>query len=161
MSTTIIFYSIAILATLLSWLKDQKKTKAALKKAYNSFMNLLPALIPMTLFVGIMLTLVSPEVIGKLLGEKSGLLGIVIGAVIGSISFMPSFVAFSLGQNLLLGGAGYPQVAVFVSTLMAVGVSSLSVELKYFDKKMTLYRNFMALVASLIFALIIALTLKG
>lgn len=161
MTTTIIFYSIAFIATSVSLIKDRKKTKAALMKAYKSFMNLLPALIPMTLFVGIMLTIVSPDVIGRLLGEKSGLLGIAIGAIIGSISFMPSFVAFSLGQNLLIGGAGYPQVAVFVSTLMAVGISSLSVELKYFDKKMTLYRNFMALVASLIFALIISMTVKG
>lgn len=161
MTTTILFYSIAILATGISFYKDRKKTKMALKKAYKSFMNLLPALIPMTLFVGIMLTIVSPEIIGKLLGEKSGFIGILIGATIGSISFMPSFVAFSLGQNLLIGGAGYPQVAVFVSTLMAVGVSSLSVELKYFDKKMTFYRNFMALVASFVFALIIALTMKG
>lgn len=161
MTTTLIFYSIAILATTVSFIKHKEKTFLALKKAKKSFFNLLPALIPMTLFVGIMLTLVSPQVIGRLLGEKSGLLGVSLGAIIGSISFMPSFVAFSLGENLLKGGAGYPQVAVFVSTLMAVGVSSLSVELKYFDKKMTFYRNIIALGASLIFAFIISLTLKG
>ena len=155
MTTTIIFYSLALLLTGVSFLKDKKKTLQALKKAYMSFMKLLPALIPMVLFVGIMLTLVPPSLIGLLLGEESGILGIAIGAVIGSISFMPSFVAFSLGENLLLGGAGYAQVAVFISTLMAVGVSSLTVELKYFDKKLTLLRNVAALFASLIFSLII------
>lgn len=161
MTTALIFYSLALIATLVSFVNNKKKTKQALIKARKSFLNLLPALIPMTLFVGIMLTIVSPEVIGRLLGEESGLMGVAIGAIIGSISFMPSFVAFSLGENLLLGGAGYTQVAIFVSTLMAVGVSSLAVEIKYFDKKMTLYRNIMALGASFVFALIISLTLKG
>lgn len=159
MTTTIIFYSTAIILTAISWFKDKSKTKKALMKAYKAFMNLLPALLPMVLFVGIMLTLVSPQVIGKLLGEESGALGITLGAVIGSITFMPSFVAFSLGENLLKGGAGYAQVAVFVSTLMAVGISSIGIELKYFDKKLTLYRNIFALIASLIFAFVIGVFL--
>ncbi|PKM54475.1 MAG: permease [Firmicutes bacterium HGW-Firmicutes-5] len=159
MTTTIFFYTASILLTLFSYFKDKKKTKMALKKAYKAFTNLLPALIPMILFVGIMLTLVSPELIGKLLGDESGLIGIIIGAVLGSIVFMPSFVAFSLGENLLIGGAGYPQVAVFISTLMAVGISSLAIELKYFNNKTTILRNVFALFASLIFAGLIGVIL--
>ncbi|MCF8019004.1 MAG: permease [Vallitaleaceae bacterium] len=159
MTTTIFFYTASILLTLLSYFRDKKKTKMALKKAYKAFTNLLPALIPMILFVGIMLTLVSPELIGKLLGDESGFIGIIIGAVLGSIVFMPSFVAFSLGENLLIGGAGYPQVAVFISTLMAVGISSLAIELKYFNNKTTILRNVFALFASLIFAGLIGVIL--
>ncbi|VDN46549.1 Permease [Petrocella atlantisensis] len=159
MTTTIFFYTASILLTLLSYFRDKEKTKMALKKAYKAFTNLLPALIPMILFVGIMLTLVSPDLIGKLLGDESGLIGIIIGAVLGSIVFMPSFVAFSLGENLLIGGAGYPQVAVFISTLMAVGISSLAIELKYFNNKTTILRNVFALLASLIFAGLIGVIL--
>lgn len=159
MITTISFYGIAIILTIISYVKDSKKTLKGLKKAYKSFMNLLPALIPMILFVGILLTLISPELIGQLLGEESGVYGIGIGALLGSISFMPSFVAFSLGQNLLAGGAGYPQVAIFVATLMAVGISSITIELNYFNKKFTIVRNIMALVASLVFALLIGVIL--
>ncbi len=105
----------------------------------------------MVLFVGIALTLVSPEIISRLLGESSGLLGIFAGATLGSIAMMPSFVAFPLGQNLLNNGAAYPQVAVFIATLMAVGISTLSIEVKYFGRKFTLLRNIFALVASFIF----------
>lgn len=155
MTTSIIFYSIAVLFTGISLLKDRKKTQLALKKAYMSFIKLLPALMPMVLFVGIMLTLIPPSLIGLLLGDESGVIGIVLGSIIGSISFMPSFVAFSLGENLLIGGAGYAQVAVFISTLMAVGISSITVELKYFDRKLTIYRNVMAFIASIIFSIII------
>ena len=157
--TTLVFYSSATLLVLISFFKDKKKTKQGLTKAYKSFMKLIPALIPMILFVGIALTLISPEIIASVLGEKSGFLGIIIGAILGSIAFMPSFVAFSLGSNLIDGGAGYAQVAIFVSTLMAVGISSLTIEINYFSKKFTILRNIMALVASLIFALLIGVLL--
>lgn len=155
MITSIIFYVSAITLLLISYIKDRKKTYKALKKAYKSFMKLIPVLIPMVLFVGILLTLVSPEFISKILGDKSGIFGVMLGTLLGSIAFMPGFVAFALGENLLSNGAGYVQVGVFVCTLMAVGVSSYGVEVKYFGKEMTILRNVYALIASLIFALII------
>jgi len=146
--TTIIFYTVAVVLLAISWLANRQKTKKALKKAYMSLMKLLPAIIPMILFVGIIMTILSPEVISRLMGSESGLLGIFIGLGFGSVIFMPSFVTFSLGANLLEAGAGYAQVGALVSTLMAVGISSLSIELKYFDKKLTAARNIMAFVAS-------------
>lgn len=155
MTTSIVFYSSSIILLIISFLKDKTKTKKALKKAYKSFMKLVPVLIPMVLFVGVLLTLVSPEFISRILGENSGVFGVVIGTILGSIAFMPGFVAFALGDNLLSNGAGYVQVAAFISTLMAVGVSSYGVEVKYFGKKMTLLRNAYALVASIIFATIV------
>lgn len=159
MTTTIIFYSTALILMTASWFADQKKTKKALKKAYMSLKKLLPAIIPMILFVGIIMTLVSPEVISRLMGAQSGALGITFGLGLGSIMFMPSFVTFALGANLLEAGAGYAQVGALVSTLMAVGLSSLAIELKYFDKKLTILRNLLAFAASLIFVLIIGMVM--
>ncbi|MDA3845128.1 MAG: permease [Vallitaleaceae bacterium] len=159
MVTTIIFYSVSLGLLGLSFLKDKKKTKMALKKAYIPFTKLLPALFPMIMFVGIMLTFISPELIGKVLGEESGIFGVMIAAVVGSVVFMPSFVAFNLGENLLANGAGYVQVGVLIATLMAVGITSIGIELKYFDKKMTILRNSMAFIASMIFAVILGVTM--
>lgn len=153
--TTFIFYGLAMVLTGASALADKKKTKIALKKAFKAFITLLPALVPMILFVGLMLTLIPQSLISRLLGDESGLFGIALGSILGSIIFMPSFVTFSLGENLLNGGAGYPQVAIFVATLMAVGISSLSVELKYFDKKLSLLRNLSAYLAAILFTLLI------
>jgi uncharacterized membrane protein YraQ (UPF0718 family) len=82
----------------------------------------------MIMFVGIMLTFISPELIGKVLGEESGIFGVMIAAVVGSVVFMPSFVAFNLGENLLANGAGYVQVGVLIATLMAVGITSIGIE---------------------------------
>jgi len=155
MITSIAFYGTAVGLMILSAIKDMNKTKKALQKAYKSFMKLMPAIIPLFLFLGISLTLVSQETISKALGEQSGIMGIAIGGILGSIMMMPSFVAFSLGEGLLNSGAGYPQVAIFVATIMAVGLTSLTVEINYFEKKFTLLRNMMAFVAALVFTIVI------
>ncbi len=155
MSTGVIFYFISFILLGVSFIKDKKKTEKALAKAYKSFMNLIPALLPMVLFVGLLLTFVTPELIGKVLGRDAGIFGVLIGLFIGAVSFIPSFVAFPLGGTLIENGAGYSQVAAFLSSSMAVGVASIAVEMKYFNKKMTILRNGMALIGSLIFAAVI------
>ncbi len=155
MSTGIIFYLISSILLGISFMKDQAKTKKALLKSYKSFMNLLPALMPMVLFVGILLTFVTPALIGRVLGKDAGAFGIFTGLLIGSASFIPSFVAFPLGGTLIENGAGYPQVAAFLSSAMAVGIASMAVEIKYFNKKFTILRNGIALIGSLIFSVVI------
>lgn len=155
MLTSIIFYSISFILVLISFFNDKLKTKKALIKAYNSFMNLLPSLIAMVLFVGFLLTFISTNFISKYLGNDSGILGIIIGLITGSIVMMPSFIAFPLGATLYNSGAGYPQVAAFLGTLMAVGFSTIFLEMKFFKKKTTIYRNLLAFIGSALFSLII------
>lgn len=157
--TTMIFYATALLLLLVSFFTDKAKTKLAVKKAYKSMMKLLPAIIPMLLFVGIILTVLSPDVISRLMGAESGIVGVLLGLGFGSVIFMPSFVTFALGANLLEAGAGYVQVGALVSTLMAVGVSSLNIELKYFDRKLTVMRNVMAFIASVVFVLVLGMVM--
>ena len=79
-----------------------------------------------------MLAILTPKQISKLLGSESGWYGVLIAAVIGSITLIPGFVAFPLAAALLKSGAGYMQIAVFVSTLMMVGIVTLPVEISYF-----------------------------
>ena len=47
------------------------------------------------------------------------------------------------------------QIAAFISTLMMVGVVTMPVEIKYFGKKMTIYRNLMAFIFSFFVAYVI------
>ncbi len=68
---------------------------------------------------------------------------------------IPGFVAFPLGATLLDAGAGYAQIAAFISSLMAVGVVTLPMEIKYFSKRMAILRNASALVISLVFTMVI------
>ncbi|MBS7528679.1 permease [Fusibacter paucivorans] len=148
-------YFLAIGALIFSYYKDRAKTLKALKVSYKSIMKLMPAILPMMFFIGISLSVLSEELISQLLGAGSGIVGMLIAFVVGALAFMPSFVAFPLGANLLEHGAGYPQIAAFVSSLMGVGVASLGVEMKYFGKRAAFLRNAVSVLASICFAMII------
>jgi uncharacterized membrane protein YraQ (UPF0718 family) len=156
---TIILYILTGGLLLLSFIKDRKRTKMALKKAWKSFENILPQILSILIIIGIMLAILSPDTISKLLGQESGWLGMIIAGVIGSITLIPGFVAFPLAAALLKSGAGFMQIAVFVSTLMMVGIVTIPVEIKYFGKKATLIRNGMAFVFSFIAAIVIGVVL--
>ena len=148
-------YISAFLFLIISYLKDKKKTKIALLKAWKSFSNLLPEVLSVMMFAGITLAVLSPDTISKLIGSESGFSGIVLSLTAGSIALIPGFVAFPLGVALLEGGAGYAQIAAFVSSLMAVGIVTLPLEIKYFNKRIALLRNSFALLVSMVFTLVI------
>ena len=157
---TIALYILAIVLLCMSFLKDRKKTKMALVKAWKSFENILPQFLSILIVIGIMLAVLSPNTISGLIGQQSGWIGIVIASVIGSITLIPGFVAFPLAAALLESGAGFMQIAVFISTLMMVGIVTIPVETKYFGKKVTLLRNGLAFAFSYIVAIVIGVVLK-
>lgn len=153
--TNYIFYGVVLVLLIISAVLDMNKTKKALKIGYKSFSKLMPSIIPLMIGIGIVLATLSPETISMILGEKSGSLGVILGLFVGSVIFMPSFVAFPLGASLLSHGAGYPQIAAFISSLMAVGFISIGVEIKYFGKKSAILRNISGIVASIVFSIIV------
>jgi len=153
--STIILYSIALILLAFSIIKDRQKTKKAIKKGWMAFIKILPVLIPLFLIVGIVLSIITPDMIKQILGEDSGVFGILIGMLIGSVAFMPPFVTYPLGAELLQNGAGYPQVAAFVTTLMAVGLVYWAAEVKFFGNKAVVLRNSLAFIASGIVALVV------
>lgn len=153
--STIILYGIALVLLIVSIAKDPVKTKKAIRKGWMAFIKILPVLIPLFIIVGVLLSVITPDMIKQILGEESGILGVFIGMIAGSISFMPPFVTYPLGAELLQNGAGYPQVAAFVTTLMAVGLVYWAAETKYFGKKAALLRNSLAFIASGIVAFVV------
>jgi len=132
---TVLMYIVAFGFLVLSFTKDKKKTSLALKKAWKSFENILPQFLSILVIIGIMLAVLSPEVISGLIGEKSGWLGMLMASLVGSITLIPGFVAFPLASALLKSGAGFMQIAVFISTLMMVGIVTIPLEIKYFGKR--------------------------
>ncbi len=148
-------YSVATILLVISFIKDKKKTKQSLVKAWKSFENILPQMLGMIVSVGIIISLMSPETISKIIGGSSSWYGVIIAAIVGSITLMPAFVAFPMAAILLQNGAGYMQLSAFVSTLTMVGVLTLPLEIKYFGKKFSLYRNSLAFVLSFVVAFII------
>jgi len=151
----IVLYFVTGILFVVSFVKDKGKTKMALKKAWKSLEKILPQLLGIVFLVGIILALLDTQTISTVIGSDSGFLGILISAIVGAVTLIPGFVAFPTAALLLENGAGYMQVAAFVSTLMMVGVATAPVEMKCFGKKLTLIRNIMAFVFSLLVAFII------
>lgn len=157
---TYILYGLAGAGLIISFLKDRNKTKMALKKAWKAFENILPQFLSILIIIGLAFAILSPDTITMLLGTSSGIWGVIVAAIIGSITLIPGFVAFPLAAALLNNGAGYMQIAAFVSTLMMVGIVTLPLEIKTFGKRAAVIRNISAFVFSLLVALVIGVVLK-
>jgi len=157
---TVGLYIAALGLLLISFLKDKNKTMIALRKAWKSFENIMPQFLSIMLIIGITLALLSPEKISRLMGRESGWIGVAMAAIIGSITLIPGFVAFPLAAALLKSGGGVMQIAVFISTLMMVGVVTFPLERRFFGLKVTFLRNALAFAFSFIVAIIIGGVLK-
>lgn len=157
---TKILYGAALLWLLISFVKDKAKTKLALKKAWRSFENILPSILAILLLIGFILTFLDEQTISKLLGTDSGVLGMVIAAAVGCITLIPGFVAFPFAASLLAAGAGYAQIAIFISTLMMVGVATLPLEMKCFGKRIALKRNILSLIFAVIASCVVGVIMS-
>ncbi len=149
---TYILYGVAGTCLAISFCKDREKTKMALRKAWKSLENILPQFLSILILIGLVLAILSPDTISLLLGTRSGIWGVIGAAVVGSITLIPGFVAFPLAASLLKNGAGYMQIAAFVSTLMMVGVVTLPLEITTFGKRAAIIRN----IASFAFSFVVA-----
>lgn len=158
---TIIFYSLATVLSVISFVKNKEKTKKAFIKAWKAFENILPQLIGIMILIGMLLTFVNAATISRIIGKESGWMGVVIASVIGAVTLMPGFVAFPTAALLLSGGAGYMQIGAFVSSLMMVGTVTLPVEFKYFGKKTALLRNGLAFMFAFAAALVLGIVMGG
>lgn len=161
MITNYVLYLAAILLLTLSFIKDKKKTRMALKKAWMAFNNILPEFLGVIMLVGLMLAILNPEVISGIIGEKSGWFGVILSSIVGAITLIPGFIAFPTVAILLQNGAGYMQIGAFVSSLMMVGVVTAPVEIKYFGKRLTILRNTLAFLFSFVVALVIGKVAGG
>jgi len=157
---TYILYGVTFILFILSALKDKKKTKMSLKKAWKAFENILPEFLVVLLLLGVMLAVLEPAVISKIIGAESGWRGTILAALVGSIVLIPGFVAFPTADLLLQGGAGLVQIGAFVSTLMMVGIVTFPVEIKYFGKKTSILRNGLGFLFSFLVAGIIGIVVR-
>lgn len=152
---TILLYLAAGLGLGISFFKDRKKTKMALKKALKAFEGILPQFLVVLILVAITLSVLDTATISRFLGTKSGVFGILAASLVGAITLIPGFIAFPAAAALLQNGAGATQIAAFVSSLMIVGVVTLPMEIKHFGKRAAFMRNVFAFMFSLIAALFV------
>ena len=155
MLSFLILIIFTIICIIISFILDRKKTLSGIKKGLKMFLNILPTLFTILILVSILLFLTPKEVLTKWLGKESGAFGMIIAAIIGSISLIPGFIAFPLGAILIKNGVSYSVIAVFVTTLMMVGIVTLPLESKYFGWKVSITRNIFSFIGAIIIGLAI------
>ena len=143
----------------LSFFADRGKTWAGVKKGARMFLNILPAMLGVLILVSVFLYIVPASALTRWLGQGSGWAGIASAALLGSISLIPGFIAFPLGAILVRSGVSYQVVAVFVTTLMMVGILTLPLEAKYFGWKVSILRNALSFAGALLVGLLMGIFL--
>jgi uncharacterized membrane protein YraQ (UPF0718 family) len=149
-----IIASIAIIASLIA---DLRKTWEGIKNGLTMFVKILPAILSVLILVSIFLYMLPNEIIVKYLGKDAGLTGYVFAAIAGSIALIPGFIAYPLAGILVKTGVSYPVIAVFITTLMMVGILTLPVEIKYFGIRASLIRNALYFLGAVIIGFLIGL----
>ena len=152
---TIAFWILAIILTIISLIKDKKKTFAAMKKSKGMMGNMLGEIVAIIFLIGLILTFIPPETIKSVLGSANTYVSTVVSALVGSITLIPAFVAFPLVGSLIDAGASIVPAVAFLTTLTMVGIVTFPLEKKEFGTKFTLARNAL----SFGFAIAIALTM--
>ncbi|MEX2371435.1 MAG: permease [Bacteroidales bacterium] len=150
-----LLFIITGICLLLSLLKDRKKTLEGLKKGLFMFIKILPTIISVVIIVSIILYLIPEQKLASWFGQESGVMGYIAAALVGSVSLIQGFIAYPLAGVLVEAGVGYPVIAIFITTLMMVGIMTIPVEARYFGMKVALMRNSLAFV----FALVVGLTM--
>ncbi|MEX2428569.1 MAG: permease [Bacteroidales bacterium] len=150
-----ILFIITGICLLLSFLKDRNKTVEGLKKGITMFLNILPTIISVVIIVSIILYLIPEQKLTSWFDQESGVSGYIAAALVGSVSLIQGFIAYPLAGVLVEAGVGYPVIAIFITTLMMVGIMTIPVEARYFGMKIALVRNSLAFV----FALAVGLTM--
>lgn len=153
-------YIVAIVFTIVSLIKDRKKTLQALKKSLKIFESIAPMLVTVTILCGICIMFINENLVVEIIGKESGIIGIILSICIGVISNLSGFIAYPLGQNLLSLGAGSSQVAGLLSSLMLVDLSTMPLESKYWGRRTTVLRNTFGIILSYIVAIVVGGVLK-
>jgi uncharacterized membrane protein YraQ (UPF0718 family) len=144
---------------LVSFLFDTGKTLNGIKKGLKMFLNLLPVLLLMLALVSIVLFIIPEKTLVKYIGEGSGIKGWLIAASLGSVALIPGFITYPLCGILIKSGVAYSTIAVFITTLMMVGLLTLPVEAKFFGWKISIIRNILSFVGALIIGFLMTLFL--
>jgi len=153
-------WGIAAAGLLWSFFKSREKTRAALRFFRRSFLSLAPSVLAIIWAIGFILTFVPSDLVLRSIGREAGWLGVILAAAFGSIVLIPAFIAFPLAASFLKQGADIRAIAAFVTTLVMVGVLTAPLEMKYFGRRFTLWRNSLSFVAALIIALVMGAVLR-
>lgn len=152
---TMSYYGLSAVLLAVSYHKDRKKTKMAVKRALLMMKGVLPYFLAILMCTGAVLLVLTPGTIHGFLGTGTGFGGILLSAAAGAVTLVPVLAVFPVVSELLKNGAGTAQMAAFISALTTVGLVTLPLETKYLGIRAAVLRNLFFFLFSLLTALIL------
>lgn len=118
--SSLLFHGLALCLLAVSWMKDQQKTRTALKKGWNSFCKILPQMLMVLLLVGLVLTLLMMVGIVTLpmetetIGRRPALLRNSLAFLLGSATAGPLYALFPVAAVTAKKGTSLFNILVFL-----------------------------------------------
>ena len=154
-----VLLALTALAVIASLIADRRKTLMGVRRGLRMFVNLLPTLVAVLAAVSLLMAAVHPATLERWLGG-GGPVPFVAALLVGSIALIPGFVAFPLAGVLKDHGATTAVLAAFITTLLMVGVVTLPIEIKFFGRRIAIWRNLLAFGGAVVVALVMAAILR-
>jgi len=148
--------AVALLASLIA---DRRKTLMGVRRGLRMFVGLLPTLVAVLAAVSLLMAAVHPSTLERWLGG-GGPVPFLAALIVGSIALIPGFVAFPLAGVLKDHGATTAVLAAFITTLLMVGVVTLPIEIRFFGRRIALWRNALAFGGAAVVAVVMTLALR-
>ncbi len=146
---------VTVVAVIVSAAIDRRKAVQGVRKGWSMLMKLLPQFLMLLVLVSVFLTLVSQETLVAVLGRQAGSLGVFAAACIGSVALVPGPIAYPLAGKLAESGVPLTVLAVFITTLMMVGVLTFPVEKAYLGGRFAVLRNMLSLMGALVIGILV------
>lgn len=146
---------VTVSAVILSAAIDPDKTVRGVRSGWRMLRKLLPQLLLLLILASLFLALVSREQLAAILGQQAGNLAVVVAIVFGSVALIPGPIAFPLAGMLAERGVSMTVLAVFVTTLMMVGVLTFPVERAYLGVRLAALRNVLSLAGALLIGFLV------
>jgi len=156
----LIIWILSALVLVVSLYHSRQKTKDALKVSLKFFRALALPILMIVWAIGFLMTFLPSEAVLNTVGWEAGIKGMVLAALFGSIVLIQAFIAFPLAGAFLRQGADVRSIAAFVTTLVMVGVATAPLEIKFFGKKFTFWRNGLSFVFAIIIAFIMGVLIR-
>lgn len=136
-----------------SWLQ-------ALKKSALGFWAMTPLLIGVIGLVGLFQTLVTPRMLSSLF-RGNAVVDTLIGTFAGSVASGNAVVSYLLGGELLAQGISLNAVSAFILSWVTLGFVHLPAEAEALGFSFTLYRNILAVIFTMIIAVMTSFTVQA
>ncbi|TYB35099.1 MAG: hypothetical protein FXF49_01665 [Flexistipes sinusarabici] len=155
MSKNLLLVVITLTAIIVSAIINKEKTALGLRKGIKMLITLLPQFLILLVLVSIFFALVPQKTLSSFLIEHAGWFGIFAASIIGSVTLIPAPIAYPLTDLLIQEDLPLTIPAVFITTLMMVGILTLPVEKAYFGFTLAILRNILFFVGALIIGLLV------